>query len=129
MCPFRMIVCKIKLLHIILSITLLNTCVNIEYISGICNGSFSSRLLAKISLGSWYDRYDIAVPWNVTKDSDGIEVLSLDFSDQLYVDWSKIFVIHGYVTGVNVHEDIRNVKSFMRQVRLRNWNGLLKIKS
>lgn len=105
-----------------------NLALNVEYTSGIFNETFSPRLPARISFGSWSDRYDVVVPWNVTKDSDGTEILSLDVLDQLYDVWSKVFSIHGYVTGLNAHEDIRNIESFLRQLGFKNWDGCLKVK-
>ena len=102
---------------------------NVEYTSGIFKGSFSSRLPARISLGSWSERFDIVVPWKVTKSSDGVEVLSLDLHDLLSDEWRKIFALSGYITGINIHEDIRNVENFLRQLKFRNWKGIIKTKA
>lgn len=102
----------------------------VEYTTGIFKGVFSSRLPTRIVFGYWGRRWEIVVPWVIPSNPKAKHNLDLDIDDRLPLSWKPLFTnIPGFVTGINIFEDLRCISSFLRMLPLTHWDGSVTLKA
>ena len=102
----------------------------VEYTTGVFKGVFSSRMPTRIMFGYWGRRWEIVIPWVISNDPKLKNNLNLDIEDRLPLSWKPLFThLPGFVTGIKIIEDLRNIASFLRMLPLTHWDGSVSLKA